>query len=193
MNTLTSSPPEICNFKAHFKLNEEVNPHIFFKRLGENIEGQTVQKLNFTLYRDPEYKKIVFTVFHGSRHVNVTGARSYSILEEAINRFNHQLGENVCISNVIVDNTTSVGRVWFGEKPFMDLCALEKNAKNNRDKWATTVSLRPDFFPGAVIRKDKCATIIAFSSGKFVIVGAKSSWAIQEAYQRLLALIHPTS
>ena len=185
----TSTTPRICNIKAHFKLTKKFeprqansSPRFMF------LMKHTIQKVNFTLYRDPSYKRIVFTLFHHSPHVNITGARSYTALELAVKRFSQTVGEEIRTENIIIDNTTAVGRVWTHTRAHLDIHALKKTISIDETN-KSSLSIRSDFFPGAVLRRKEFASIIIFSSGKFVIVGGKTPWHIQEAYQRLLALI----
>ena len=52
-----------------------------------------------------------------------------------------------------------------------------------------TLSLRPYFFPGAVIRRENKCSIVLFATGKFIIIGAKSRAEIDHAYDTICATI----
>lgn len=184
----TSLVPQICNIKAHFKLKHETKPFEFESTLPPALRHHAVRKGNFTIYRDHEYKKVVFTLFHFSRHVNLTGVRSYTALEEAVKRFGELVNEIIPPANVVIDNSTASGRIWTDGRAYLDISLL-KDILRRDEKSSSTLSIRSDFFPGAVLRRKGFSSVIIFSSGKFIIVGGKSPWHIQEAYQRLLAFI----
>lgn len=191
MESLTARPPRISNIKAHFRLTSPVLPNSFFLVLGEEDVHKLVRHANFTVYRP--LARLTFTLFHSSTHVNVTGVSSYTLLEKAVAFFNATFKTRVCTADVCIDNITASGSLRVNHKPAINLREIERRIVTSSTTDCGSFSLRADFFPGAVLRKPDHSTVILFASGKFVIVGSKSPWAIQEAFLRLLVLIQQTT
>lgn len=186
------APLSIKNLKGHFKLKEIVKKKTFFNILSENEKiSQLFTKVNFSIFRDSHHRKIAFTIFHNSPHVNITGISTWKELGAALSRFNKQLQQDIKIENVIIDNITAVGSIWKKEQKSINLIQIEEkvltlNLPN------TTVSLRPEFFPGAVIRVVGSGTVILFSSGKYIIVGVKTLWELEATQKNFLVIIQQT-
>lgn len=188
MAVLTARPPKISNIKASFRLSSTIAPDSFFLVLCEEERKKIVRHTNFSVYRP--LARLTFTLFHRSSHVNVTGVSSYTLLEKAVSFFNERFETSVCVREVTIDNITASGRLQLNELPAINLREIQRSLSPTSPYGV--FSLRADFFPGAVLRKPQCSTVIIFASGKFVIVGSKSPWQIQEAFLRLLALAQST-
>lgn len=183
------TPLEIKNLKAHFKLDTTVKLNTFFNVLSdEEKTKQLFKKINFSIFRDSQCKKIVYTIFHNSSHVNVTGIPTLKELNFALFRFNKQLQQNIKIDDVVIDNITAVGFIWENKKEKINLIPIEEHIRSLKLP-LTTVNLRPDFFPGAVIRTKGYGTVILFSSGKYIIVGCKSECQLQMTQKNFLTNI----
>lgn len=172
------SPPfEVKNIKVHFKTHQNLI-----------IPPQTLSVCtshsNFLTLRNAPY---VFTIFAKSGHVNVSGIRGFEDIKTLVMRIKDQLDVDVQPSNIKIDNTTASGRLTSDRPPLQSLPCRAAAHK-------VLVSLRPHFFPSALIRqkksetKSKKGTIILFQNGKFIIVGCKSIPAIQETYDQLCAI-----
>lgn len=142
-------------------------------------KAPTVKKKNFHILK---IQHVVYSIFL-SGHVNVTGVKSFDNIPLAVKDFADIFGVlyDLCISSAVVDNSTAT--VAIANKSPVSLYKL-------KDLFPySSVSLRPYFFPGAVIRRKNKCTIIAFSSGKFVILGAKSLEEIEETAKEICAII----
>ena len=180
---------EITNLKGHFKLKEKVKLKSFFNHLTEEEKANQLSiKINFSIFREPNNKKLVFTIFHDSQHVNITGFSSDSELQSALSFFNTQFDQNISVDVVKIDNITAVGYIWNEEGGKINLIDIENSIRELNLPF-TTVSLRPEFFPGAVIRTRGAGTVILFSSGKYIIVGTKTPCQLKETHETFLANI----
>ena len=184
------------NVKFHFKLSDKnlAQKIVLDERANENQQSQTRHK-NFCIKR---IEKNVFTIF-SSGHVNVTGVRSFDDVRKTIDIFTSQFN-TVEKNSIVIDNSTTVAS-YFGTKSkeknsaqhsekrinISALTSIIKNDLSNEDN--ITLSLRPHFFPGAVIRRKNKCTIIVFTTGRFIIIGAKSTDEVIEAYDTVCAII----
>lgn len=166
---------------------------------------------NFIVLRSAT-TKLVFTIFPKSGHINASGVRKFHLLQEALDNFNNEFSFRVSLEQCVIDNSTSSGRLCAACSSYLCFSSntlQQQQQQHNKRKISLyklkdkveqqqgrgeelCFSLRPHFFPGGVLRrKDKC-TIITFSSGNFIVIGAKSLEEIREAVQTLCAIIrHP--
>ena len=170
--------PEVCNIKFHFRI--EITPE-FLSQL-ESIKG--VRHNNFIVIRE---KKLVFTVFHKNGHINITGVRDFTKIELSLKVFNTRFKTNIALKDTQIDNSTSSG--YFKERN-INLVGLKNFIKDSpyyRDN--TCFSLRPQFFPGAVLRRKGRSTVIFFKTGKYIIIGAKNRQDIEQTWRAMRALM----
>ena len=185
------SIPHLKNLKCHFRLPPPLAP------FSENLLTTTLQSAleicpalkwkkhgNFVVLR---IGKLVFTAFLRSNFVNVTGLKSESEIEPAINLFKSLLGIPLESEiSVKQDNCTWSGNLekCFAPRKFIDLHKLKLDLeKEGKFK----VSLRPHFFPAAVIRGEggrgeRGGSLLLFRKGQFIIVGCTKKAL---AYQRV--------
>lgn len=191
-----SSFPTICNIKFRFSLvGEKINLPLARSET-ELLKDERVgvkHVNNFVVIRDG---RIVFTIFHKSGHVNVSGVRDFSKIEEALAIFNRLFKTAVSREKITVDNSTSSGSLFTpliasSEKIVAVQRLNLKELKNRVESVGgeeSTLHLRPHFFPGAVFRRKGKSTLIVFTTGKFIIVGAKNRLQIREAHRALCAI-----
>lgn len=165
------------NVKFHFKTDSEVftKSKIAAPPLAEARRNQ-----NFVVRK---FGKTVFTIFT-SGHVNATGVKSFSEISAAVKLFSKQFGLSYdeCSKSVIIDNSTSSAFVPLKNR--LNLALLRNKLGNS-----SSLSLRPHFFPGAVIRRKEKCTIVIFTTGRFIIIGAKSPDEVREAFDTICAII----
>ena len=160
------------NVKFHFKSNIR---DLSYKT--KNYIKSTHK--NFIVLRIDEK---VFTIFN-SGHINVTGVKCFNDVYNTVRMFcNHFLecDYEYCKKSITVDNSTCSAYIDVKKKLYLpDLIKVTKR----------TVSLRPDFFPGAVLREKNQPTVVVFSTGKFIIIGGKSYSEVNELYQQICQLL----
>ena len=155
---------------------------------------------NFYVYRNWGYCYVVY--FHvpdsgvtkkkESRNgtINITGLKDFE--EDPKRAFSlfckHYLKIEVpqSISNFIVDSSSCDGKLFAQNINLYELF----NKVNKTPTLHMTLSLRPHYFPGCVIRKKQCSgSIVLFSSGSFLILGSKSKKIIEERVEDLCNLL----
>ena len=141
----------------------------------------------------PDLAQLAFVVFEGSGHVNVTGIPAPGFADEAIGVLRRMLDGILTASGQAptaaddltsrITNSTYTGHFPLQEGEFLSLPLLQQALP--------ALSLRPDHFPGAVLRveppgqrqhgksrKNRRApggvTLILFRTGRFVVVGVRS-------------------
>lgn len=168
---------EMClkthNVKFHFKTNK--SDYFTICQKTKNL----IKYKNFCVIK---LSKIVYTIFT-SGHINGTGVKSFdevtSAVEEFINQYN--LCHEFCTSSIKIDNSTSSATVCLSHRIYLpDLIPFIREG---------ILSLRPDFFPGAVLRRNNKCTIVIFTTGRFIIIGAKSKEETFDAYNTICLLI----
>ena len=96
------TPPTVCNIKFHFRTKISAE---FIHNLEKK---QGVRHNNFTIVKE---KNLIFTIFHNSRHINVTGVLNFAKIDESLNLFNSWFNAEIKWSDIIIDNTTSLGQL----------------------------------------------------------------------------------
>ena len=145
-------------------------------------DDKLTQYSNFVVCRLANF---VYTVFPKKGHVNISGIRNFAQIPSAVTVFNSRFHTNIIPINVVVDNSTASGKL---SKPVQLHSLL---AHRHPD---ITISIRPHYFPSAVIRSlsssslPKSRTIILFANGKYNIVGAKSEQEIRQTVETLCAI-----
>lgn len=158
------------NVKLHFKTEKSVFKSR--KSLKRTYKNFCVEKISH----------FVFTIFT-SGHVNATGIKSFDEVNEAVSCFCEKFDVcyKDCVKSLKIDNSTSSAYISSPEKIYLP--DLTKHLEEG------TLSLRPEFFPGAVLRRDKKCTVVIFSTGRFIIIGAKSKEEAQDANNAICLLI----
>lgn len=152
---------------------------------------------------DTHLRKFVYTVFPGSGHINVSGVKDFAHIQSALDVFNQIFKTGATLADIKVDNSTSSGRLLChcddtcssSNSRRLNLYLLKRFVDSDPASQAAGfyLSLRPHFFPGAVLRRrgqaaKKRASVILFANCKFVIVGAKSPEHIRETHRAVCAL-----
>lgn len=211
----TSSSSVVKNLKIHYSATSgtllQIPPLTTYKRY-HNFEvfnyWWNIQAASDQSQEDKEtsvkQKKISFSYFRSSGTVNVSGIPNFNSLPQVITLCNYLLNESLTLQDLVIDNSTSVGdlKEWFPIilntslrhpihlrrlKNFVD--GTVKQSSDLRSDYLS-LSLRPHFFPGAVLRLTAFnGCLIVFSTGKFIIVGAKTPCQIQRVEEKLRVLI----
>ena len=180
-NSVTNRRYKTYNVKFNFKLDDK----ILAAKLVDEIDTKKKQN-NFRVIR---IDKIVYAVF-SSGHVNVTGVQDFDRVCDAIHNFNvkYKIHADKCSTAYSVDNSTSTAYYFEeGSNKRINISTFKKTYTINREK--VTISHRPHYFPGVILRRAGKCTAILFSSGRFIIIGAKSIEEINEAYDLVCAII----
>ena len=164
-----------CNVKGHFYVQTPIT-------LPEHIEPHIVRRNNFWTFRRPSDFSFVYVIFPRRGYVNVSGIKAFDECERALTTF-EQLFHALATSGFCVDNSTASGCFTLHDSHqrlhLPDLLRV-------RDTHPCTISIRPDYFPAALVRPTAAAatapaleqhsisTCILFANGKFIIVGSKS-------------------
>lgn len=137
-----------------------------------NFKSQNVQKCkdvgSFFVYRQ---KGFVFSIYY-TGHVNVTGIRCMSKLEDGISILKSIPGIQ-SIKNIILDNITCTGLLPNSMYSCQNGFTEYLNALSALDNF-DIIQYSPQTFPGAFLKKTGLGTIVFFSTGKFNLVGCKS-------------------
>ncbi|MCG8669261.1 MAG: hypothetical protein MI867_07585 [Pseudomonadales bacterium] len=74
-------------------------------------------------------------------------------------------------------------------KPRLDLVRLKQLIDSEGDPQQVRLSLRPHFFPGAVLRRrQQNGSVILFNTAKYVVVGAKNRRQVEDAHKFACAI-----
>ena len=133
-----------------------------------------------------------FIVFDRCDLVSVTGLCGFEAVEHAALEYCNVFDRRVVEGSVRVDNCTASG-----ELPNVDRRLLTQLAAAYRSspRDELTVSARTRNFPGLLIRtRKRCrnhrGTLTLFTTGKFVVLGAKSQQDIDGLVAATLELLH---
>ena len=177
-----SAFPKVSNVNISFRLSD-FNINVFFSKC---LPFQSHN--NIHVFRDPEIKKRVYTVFH-SGHINITGIKIFSEIESSIDRFNLLFKQTVKKEDVQVNNSTASGNIFADKRKILNFQSVKKYIEKNKGGLNDiTFNFRPHYFPGAILRRKNKSTIILFSNGKYNIIGSKDRLAVREAHRTLCAI-----
>ena len=169
-------PFVVCNIKFHVKLGHPIT-------VPEKLNDATVRHSNFVVIR---VHPLVITVFPSSGHINVSGVRKFRDIKDAVRQLNQHLHCDIEERNITVDNSTASGKLQV-QLPFNFNSLLKVEGKN-----LFNISVRPHFFPSIVLRpkvKKSLGTCMVFSTGTFIIVGAKSEEGLKDTYIGLMDMV----
>lgn len=168
---------EVKNVKVHFK----TVPNLV---LPSQTLSLCTHHSNFVSLRHTPY---AFVIFAKSGHVNVSGIETFEDIKNIVPVVKHQLGVDIHPDNIKIDNSTASGKLQSNNFHLLDL-------QSRAASLGVLVSIRPHFFPSALIRQKKRlstrgkGTIILFQNGKFIIVGCRSLSTIEDTYNQLCAI-----
>lgn len=164
----------VSNVKVHFNVGKSID-------IPEHLQSFAVHHSNFLTLR---LNKFVCTIFPKNGHVNISGIQNFKQIKEAVQEINNQFGFDIREDNIVVDNSTASGHLKRRIKLFQ--------LKRFSDKENVIISIRPHYFPSALIRSKRLSsdrrTTILFANGKFIIVGSKSPGEIDSTFKQLCAL-----
>jgi len=181
--------PKVHNVKIRLKLPTSVD-------IPDHLSDGVVRHNNFISMKVEKYSCIIFLK---SGHVNISGIKDFADIKEAVCCFNRHFGTDVQEDNIIIDNSTASGQL-----SCKSICLPKLRSNPLCIEGTITVSIRPHYFPSALIRQtckshnhkqsnniagEKLSTIILFANGKFNIVGCKSESAIHKTWIQLCAII----
>ena len=196
------------NIKGHFRVATPVSlPSAAdeartFKRVTAHSNFWTVRP------KHAVYDSLVFTVFPKSGYVNFSGVKNFGDCDAIKSEFERLFGVRAT-SAVSVDNSTSSGRLPFARIPLARLYwSVTGQQQQPRQQpagggggggscYPCTISLRPHYFPSALLRPIKACckdigTSILFPNGKFIVVGAKSPGQVARTARNLHRLVDAT-
>lgn len=169
----------VCNVKAHFCVTPLLEIPLHLTRYVEKCN-------NFWTLRLPEDllpptlrgHKVVYVVFARKGHVNVTGIPRFGYLGTAQEHFVRLFSTSV-VKSIVADNSTVRGHLPLEKLNLVKLYTRLYKLDLKPEPYPCNISIRPHYFPAAVVRPAKAskgiiATAILFSNGKFLIVGSKN-------------------
>ena len=153
----------ISNVKLSCKIRIFNNDRISF-----NTDNLVKHYNNFSIVKS----KYVYTVFTktkilGSFHINITKIPSLEHVPMALNDINSIINENFSILNYKIENLTCLHN--FQNK--LNLVKISENFNQNLNLQIVKMHYNPEKFPGMFLSIKEC-TILIFSSGKMVVIGA---------------------
>jgi TATA-box binding protein (TBP) (component of TFIID and TFIIIB) len=193
--------PKINNVKVRLKVNHSdietlhrfalafgcANPNVSYekKRKTKKLKVKPLFKQghNYMVIRGNN----VYTVFHKTGAVNITGIKCLCLVPKAVTDFCIQFGVNEnLISTPIVDNCTATGNFNRAINLFQlkDLVNKEKNSLA-----IYSAAYNPGHFPAAFCRTVGSTTCSVFPKGVYNIIGAKCLEDIGEIMKHMTALI----
>lgn len=181
------------NIKARFQVDAPV-------RGFAQILGKPRPVNNFTVHRKLGSDKVVFTVFDNSRWINVTGVCHFDRLATEAESFCREFSLSLTPDSIRVDSTTATGVLPNVDRSLLSRLAIEYRRDQHRCPFA--IGVRTYNFPSLHFRQRKKfasqgggvseseervrPSFTLFTTGKFVILGAKSSGQIVEAFNGVI-------
>jgi TATA-box binding protein (TBP) (component of TFIID and TFIIIB) len=166
--------PRQFNVVFYFKVNLRANfPPPHFNELDVSI----TKYHNFVILRQ---EKVTFTVFVKSGHVNSSGTETFAHIQNTLSLANKLFDASLTETDVTISSSTWAGRF---SHTLLNIPSTRKALTASDIN--TRVSLRPSRFPGAVVRRLQCPTVIVFRNGKYIIIGAKSADIVTETAERI--------
>ena len=203
--SLEISPPIIHNIKFHFRTKHPIH-------VSRHRHRRLSFHRNFVAWRPFHREdSLAFHFFPSSGHVNVTGIRNGELISTAIQLFCETFSNRLKPNTVHIDNCTASGQLTnlnalnSALKTFLittedgeeeedveslssvperlDLALIKQYIESRQDRFSLKVNLRAGRFPGACIRLGtNRPTITIFSTGTYIIVGAKSEREVNRLY-----------
>lgn len=158
-HTRSQSQPLIVNVKISFRISKHINVKnkLLFV---PNVKWYN----NFAIIK----KTYTFTIFT-SGFVNITGIPQINRIFYAVKALRKliKIKKQHIQTEPKIDNTTSSGT--FNQK--INLMNLKEKIQQSHKN--VKIKLNPFYFSGATFKFSEYGTIIIFSTGKYIIVGAK--------------------
>jgi TATA-box binding protein (TBP) (component of TFIID and TFIIIB) len=151
------------NIVCCFKLQPNLNLACLQNQAYQNNYSVKIFHNFYTFKKE----KLNFTLFPKSGHVNCSGLKNEQFLITAQTEAKKIFNYFPVKSEITITNSTWSGTLT---NKRLNIVHLRNNFPHNRGR----ISLRSGIFPGAVIRQTNKPSIIIFSNGKFIIVGARS-------------------
>lgn len=194
---------QVRNVKAHFG----VTPLI---EVPQSLQQYIKTHNNFWIFRPPPSLlpaslltancNLVYIVFPKSGHVNVSGIKSFSecyLTEETfVNLFQVSI-----VRSIVADNSTVIGQLLPQQQPSKlnlgKLITLVPSLllQSSSYIYPCTVSIRPHYFPSALIRpkrqsRSHISTVILFTNGKYIIIGSKDLTQAKRTLHNLEQIVY---
>ena len=182
----------IKNVKVHFHIS--VQSGVDFNNHPHSCVS-TKKHINFITIRLG--RRVTYTVFPESGHVNATGIKDFDSIEHEVNNFTSTYNlPPIPLSAISIDNSTATGRIKSACR--IQFPPLVRTAQNTELKYVINIRIRPHYFPAALIRPVRRtvpttyfpATIVLFANGKFNILGASSRGQVNNSIDVLNSLLH---
>jgi TATA-box binding protein (TBP) (component of TFIID and TFIIIB) len=175
---MEETSPIINNIKARIQLKNDD-----LKELQETLSvWKKVKKYrNFLVIKE----RFTYTIWPASGTVNIIGLKNLDDVAKAVSEMCREFKIDVTRirSELVIDNVCASGH--FGKT--INLLHLEIQLYKNK---RFNVDLNRMYRPGAVCRTyARIGTIIVFSSGAYIIVGAKCLENVKTLFQKMIAVI----
>lgn len=175
---LTSVNFLITNIKFSIKLDINRQSFMSLPTIDRFLNGECINSklvCNFLRIRD----KYVYMIYPGG-HVNVTGVRSFQLVDDAVQKLEHLIPFNTTVINTTIDNISATART-------PNKINLYKLSRIEIPCSRTTYNTQK--FPGLFLRCVKKCTLIIFATGSIVIIGGKNVEVMQETLSYLWPIL----
>jgi TATA-box binding protein (TBP) (component of TFIID and TFIIIB) len=168
--------PIVNNIKASIRLKDED-----IVQLGKilKIKDVTVHKNMLTL-RD----SYTYVIFPESGFVNICGIKSFDDVPNVIDKMckDFSLDKTKLRCEITIDNVCASGDF----KREIELCCLQEKIYCNK---GFTVYKNQNYSPSAICKSTSFGTILVFSSGKYIIVGAKTLQDVERIFKDMTQIV----
>jgi TATA-box binding protein (TBP) (component of TFIID and TFIIIB) len=173
-----ASEPKISNYKISFHTGKPLQSAISKLVAGTNGVLSVKELHNFAVVRTQCF---VYTL-NFSGFVNITKLRSSSQIHQAIAKLHKLIHLPARCYDYAIDNITASGA-------FGHYIPLHKLIQVITQPFPARLTYRPNYFSGASLKYDGGGTIILFTTGTYIIVGARCRAKIQHIYKETLKIL----
>ena len=138
-----------------------------------------VIKSKFTFIIFTKKKKQDYTF-----HANITKISNLYYVTEAIEKLSDIVKEKHVIEKVKIENLTC----FYHAPQTINLRQILNNFNYDTDSYVVSLRYRPEKFPGMFISLKKC-TVLLFSNGKLVVIGASNEEDAKNGISHVLELV----
>lgn len=154
------------------------------KTISLNKEVEKSFHGNFTVVR----KKYIYTIFkrrenRDDYHVNITKVPSTSQIETSIEELSNIITNSFIVQSYKIDNMTCS----FDAGCHIPLMGVFDDLK--KESFVKRIRFNPERFPGMFVTFES-NTILLFSSGKMVIIGAKNIHSVEDNVGKILHFLN---
>ena len=154
-------------------------------QLSFNTDNTIKEYNNFIVVKN-KFAYIIFTKSTTFRnyHVNITKIPSLDQIPNALKELNNIINETFSIKNIKIENLTCLHHLNLN----INLLETFKKFQSHLFPEVIYVRYNAEKFPGIFVKLNKCSILI-FSSGKLVVIGASSEEKAKEGISTIINAI----